>query len=61
MKQRLSPELFNLPVEQIKSGFYSDSYFMRTREILIKDEHRPTVVIQVFQRRMLLSAALTRL
>ncbi|WP_371371278.1 nicotinate phosphoribosyltransferase [Sporomusa aerivorans] len=50
MKQRLSPELFNLPVEQIKSGFYSDSYFMRTREILIKDEHRPTVVIQVFQR-----------
>ncbi|MCM0760213.1 nicotinate phosphoribosyltransferase [Sporomusa sphaeroides DSM 2875] len=50
MKQRLSPDLFNLPVEQIKSGFFSDNYFVRTQEILIKDNHRPKVVMQVFQR-----------
>ena len=50
MKQRLSPELFNLPVEQIKNGFFSDSYFLRTQEILIKDNHRPKVMMQVFQR-----------
>lgn len=50
MKQRLSPDLFNLPVEQIKNGYFSDSYFLRTQEILIKDNHRPKVVMQIFQR-----------
>ncbi|WP_094607624.1 Nicotinate phosphoribosyltransferase pncB1 [Sporomusa silvacetica DSM 10669] len=50
MRQRLSPDHFNLPVEQIKSGYFSDSYFLRTQEILIKDNHRPRVVMQVFQR-----------
>ena len=50
MKQRLSPDFFNLPVEQIKSGFFSDSYFLRTQEILIKDKHHPRVLMQVFQR-----------
>lgn len=50
MRQRLSPELFNLPVEQIKSGFFSDSYFVRTQEILVRDNHRPKVIMQIFQR-----------
>jgi nicotinate phosphoribosyltransferase len=50
MKQRLSPDFFIIPVEQIKNGFFSDSYFMRTQEILIKDNHRPRVIMQVFQR-----------
>jgi len=50
MKRRLSPELFNLPIEEIKNGFYSDSYFLRTREILQQDNHHPTVMMQVFQR-----------
>ncbi|MDR3589847.1 MAG: nicotinate phosphoribosyltransferase [Negativicutes bacterium] len=50
MKQRLSPDVFRLPVEEIKSGFYSDSYFLRTREILEKDNHHPRVMMQVFQR-----------
>lgn len=50
MKQRLSPDSFNLPVEQIKSGFFSDSYFLRTQEILTKDNHHPRVLMQVFQR-----------
>lgn len=50
MKQRLSPDLFQLPVEQIKNGFFSDSYFLRTQEILVKDNHHPRVLMQVFQR-----------
>ncbi|HWR43186.1 nicotinate phosphoribosyltransferase [Sporomusa sp.] len=50
MKQRLSPDFFTIPVEQIKNGFFSDSYFMRTQEILVKDNHRPRVIMQVFQR-----------
>lgn len=50
MKQRLSPDLFMIPVEQIKNGYFSDSYFLRTQEILVKDNHHPRVVMQVFQR-----------
>jgi nicotinate phosphoribosyltransferase len=50
MKQRLSAEIFRIPVDEIKSGFYSDSYFLRTREILEKDNHHPRVMMQVFQR-----------
>jgi nicotinate phosphoribosyltransferase len=50
MKQRLSPDIFSIPVEAIKSGQYSDSYFLRTQEILNKDNHHPQVVMQVFQR-----------
>lgn len=50
MRQRLSPDRFNLPIEQIKSGYFSDSYFLRTQEILVKDTHHPRVIMQVFQR-----------
>lgn len=50
MKQRLSPELFPIPVEDIKNGIYSDSYFIRTQEILNKDNYHPQVLMQVFQR-----------
>ena len=50
MKQRLAPDVFNIPVEEIKNGFYSDSYFLRTSEILLKDNHHPRVMMQIFQR-----------
>lgn len=50
MKQRLSPDLFSIPVEEIRKGIYSDSYFVRTQEILNKDNHHPQVLMQVFQR-----------
>lgn len=50
MKQRLSPDKFSIPVEQIKNGYYSDSYFLRTSEILTKDNHHPRVLMQIFQR-----------
>ena len=33
-EKRLDPAAFNLPVEQIKQGFYTDAYFVRAREIV---------------------------
>ena len=32
----------------MREGYYSDKYFVRAREILIKDRHRPCVTMQVF-------------
>ena len=32
----------------MRSGYYSDKYFVRAREILLADGHRPTVTMQVF-------------
>ncbi len=50
MKERLLPEVFCIPVEKIKSGFYSDKYFTRTRDILHKDNNHSSVMMQVFSR-----------
>src|SRR5258705_504895 len=47
-KQRLDPAIFHLPVEKMREGYYSDKYFVRTRELLRKDGHRPCVTMQVF-------------
>lgn len=50
MSSRLSPDKFHIPVEEIKNGFYSDSYFLKTSEILNKDNYHPRVIMQIFQR-----------
>lgn len=47
----LEPSLFNIPVEEIKRGFYSDKYFFRTKEILEADGHHPWVTMQVFAKK----------
>ncbi len=47
-RTRLDPSIFNLPVEKMRSGYYSDKYFVRTREVLLADRHRPPVSMQVF-------------
>src|SRR5437868_4271570 len=47
-KARLHPSIFHLPVERMREGYYSDKYFVRTRELLLKDDHRPCVTMQVF-------------
>src|SRR2546425_13923 len=47
-KPRLDPSIFNLPVEKMKAGYYSDKYFVRARDLLLKDRHRPCVTMQVF-------------
>lgn len=47
-KRRLDPSIFHLPVERMREGYYSDKYFVRTREVLLKDHYRPCVTMQVF-------------
>src|SRR6185436_2754394 len=45
-RKRLDPAVFNLPVEQIKQGFYTDTYFVRAREIVRNDKRTPIVTMQ---------------
>jgi nicotinate phosphoribosyltransferase len=47
-RPRLDPSIFNLPVEKMRAGYYSDKYFVRAREILVADGHHPRVTMQVF-------------
>jgi len=47
-RQRLDPSIFHLPVEKMREGYYSDKYFVRARELLRTDRHRPRVTMQVF-------------
>lgn len=50
MKTRHNPNTFIFPVEQIKSGYYSDVYFLRTQEILNAAQYHPRIMMQIFQR-----------
>ena len=50
-RERLSPEVFRLPVERIRTGYYSDAYFNFTRDLLRSQNHHPRVVMQVFQKK----------
>lgn len=47
-RPRLDPEIFHLPVERMRAGYYSDKYFVRAREILVADGCHPHVTMQVF-------------
>jgi nicotinate phosphoribosyltransferase len=49
-RERLAPEVFELPVEKMREGYYTDAYFNHTRDALLADGRRPRVVMQVFQR-----------
>src|SRR5919108_330018 len=49
-KRRLPPEVFDLPVEKMREGYYSDAYFNFARDTLLEDGRRPRVVMQVFQK-----------
>ena len=48
--KRLPPEIFDLPVEKMREGYYSDVYFNFARETLLADGRHPRVVMQVFQK-----------
>ncbi len=50
MKKRIPPEKFMIPVDEMKRGIYSDKYFIRTREVLLKDKNRSRVLMQVYTR-----------
>jgi nicotinate phosphoribosyltransferase len=48
--ERLAPEVFELPVEKMRAGWYTDAYFNHARAALLHDGRRPHVLMQVFQR-----------
>ena len=50
-RRRLPPEIFELPVEKLRAGYYTDAYFNHARAALLEDGRRPRVVMQVFQKR----------
>jgi nicotinate phosphoribosyltransferase len=50
-RERLPPATFRLPVERIRDGYYSDAYFVYTKDLLEREGRRPDVLMQVFQRK----------
>jgi nicotinate phosphoribosyltransferase len=50
-RKRLPPEIFDLPVEKMREGYYTDAYFNFARETLLGDGRHPRVVMQVFQKK----------
>ncbi|HET7554251.1 MAG TPA: hypothetical protein VFJ75_01220 [Gaiellaceae bacterium] len=49
--KRLPPEVFELPVEKMREGYYTDAYFNHTRQVLLDDGRQPRVLMQVFQKK----------
>jgi len=49
-RTRLDPQVFRLPVDRIRRGYYSDAYFVYTKQLLEAEGHRPRVTMQVFQK-----------
>jgi nicotinate phosphoribosyltransferase len=50
-RERLSPDVFRLPVERIRAGYYSDAYFNFTKQLLEREDKHARVVMQVFQKK----------
>ena len=50
-RTRLDPEVFRLPVEKLRDGYYTDAYFNFTKELLEGEGRHPNVVMQVFQKK----------
>jgi nicotinate phosphoribosyltransferase len=50
-RTRLDPSVFDLPVEKMRAGWYTDAYFNHTRATLLEDDRHPDVVMQVFQKK----------
>src|SRR3954454_10188714 len=50
-RERLSPDVFRLPVDRIRSGYYSDAYFNFTKDLLEREDKHAHVVMQVFQKK----------
>jgi nicotinate phosphoribosyltransferase len=49
-RTRLPPEIFDLPVEKMRTGWYTDAYFNHARDTLAQDGRHPHVVMQIFQK-----------
>src|ERR1700760_5198654 len=51
VRERLAPEIFRLPVDRIRQGYYSDAYFVYTKSLLESTGRGPCVTMQVFQKK----------
>jgi len=49
--ERLPAEIFDLPVEKMREGYYTDAYFNFTKQLLEDVGRHPRVLMQVFQKR----------
>src|SRR5262249_27244767 len=49
-RQRLAPDVFDLPVEKMREGRDTDAYFNHARATLLADGRHPQVLVQVFQK-----------
>jgi nicotinate phosphoribosyltransferase len=49
-RTRLPSAVFDLPVEKMREGYYSDAYFVFTKQVLEGTGFRPHVLMQVFQK-----------
>jgi nicotinate phosphoribosyltransferase len=49
-RERLAPGTFRLPAERIRDGYYSDAYFVYTKELLEREGRHPDVLMQIFQK-----------
>ena len=49
-RPRLAPEVFALPVERLREGYYSDAYFNFSKQVLEAHDLHPHVTLQVFQK-----------
>jgi nicotinate phosphoribosyltransferase len=49
-RERLDPDVFRLPVDRIREGYYTDAYFNLTKELLEANDRHPRVLMQVFQK-----------
>jgi nicotinate phosphoribosyltransferase len=50
VSNRLDPAIFRLPVDRIRDGYYSDAYFVLTKNLLEGEGEHPHVTMQVFQK-----------
>ena len=48
---RLDPGIFQLPVERMREGYYSDKYFVYARDVLQAEGDDPVVTMQVFTKK----------
>ncbi|HEY7396507.1 MAG TPA: hypothetical protein VH559_16740, partial [Gemmatimonadaceae bacterium] len=46
-RKRLDPAAFNLPVEQIKHGYYSEAFLVTAREIVRRERRTQSVTMQI--------------
>lgn len=54
MKSRLPPDLFELPLHELRNGYRSDVYFWREKRALEEHALHPRVTMQVFQKQQAL-------